>query len=31
VDWETRGVKFVEATPSELVAEVLARVATLVE
>lgn len=31
VDWETRGVKFVEATPAELVAEVLARVATLIE
>jgi len=31
VDWEARGVKFVEATPLELIAEVLARVATLIE
>ena len=31
VDWETRGVKFVEATPPELIAEVLARVATLID
>ncbi len=31
VDWETRGVKFVETTPPDLIAEVLARVATLIE
>lgn len=31
VDWQARGIKFVEALPAELVAEVLARVSTLIE
>ena len=31
VDWKVRRAQFVEAAPSELVADVLARVATLIE
>jgi mRNA interferase ChpB len=31
VDWKVRRAEFIEALPSELVAEVLARVATLIE
>lgn len=31
VDWQTRGVKFIEGVSPELVDEVLARVATLIE
>ena len=31
VDWKARRVQFIEAVPGELIADVLARVATLVE
>ena len=31
VDWEARRTQFVEAAPAEIVGEVLARVATLIE
>ena len=31
VDWQARRVQFIEAAPPELIADVLARVATLIE
>ena len=31
VDWEARRTQFIEAVPAELIANVLARVATLIE
>ena len=31
VDWKARRVQFIEAVPTELIADVLARVATLIE
>ena len=31
VDWKARRVQFIEAVPAELIADVLARVATLIE
>jgi mRNA interferase ChpB len=31
VDWKARGAKFIEAVPADLIADVLARVATLIE